>query len=57
MLKRVIFHWHAYNVTLTLARFNAMFMYDANDVTLKCYYTSVISFLLNGFFAISSLNV
>jgi hypothetical protein len=34
---------------LTLARFNAMFIYSANDVTSKCYYTSVISFLLNGF--------
>jgi hypothetical protein len=26
-----------------------MFLYSANDVTSKCYYTSVISFLLNGF--------
>jgi hypothetical protein len=33
----------------TLARINAMFIYSANDVMSKCYFTSVISFLLNGF--------
>jgi hypothetical protein len=38
-----------YSVTLTSARFNAMFIYKENDVKSKCYYTSVISFLLNGF--------
>jgi hypothetical protein len=43
------FHWRTYSVTLTLARFNAIFIYDANDITSKCYYTSVISFLLHGF--------
>jgi hypothetical protein len=26
-----------------------MFLHSTNDVTSKCYYTSVISFLLNGF--------
>jgi hypothetical protein len=49
LLKWVIFQWGADSVTLTLARFNAIFLYSANDVTSKCYYNSVISFLLNGF--------
>jgi hypothetical protein len=41
------------NFSITLpwcnANNSAMFLYSANDVTSKCYYTSVISFLLNGF--------
>ena len=35
--------------------FSALLMlclYSVNDVTSKCYYTSVISFLLNGFFTL-----
>ena len=33
----------------TTLTFLTLCWYSANDVTPKCYYTSVISFLLNGF--------
>ena len=45
----VNFYRHAYIVTLMLSALLTIWLYSANDVTLKCYYTSVILFLLNGF--------
>jgi hypothetical protein len=57
LLKWVIFQWRAYSVTLTLARFKPMFLYSANDVTSKCYYTSVIYFLLNRGYWISESSI
>jgi hypothetical protein len=47
MNAKLLFHRRAYCVTQTLALFNAMFIYSANDATSKYYYTSVMSFLLN----------
>jgi hypothetical protein len=44
-----LFHWRAFSETLTLARFNAMFVYNENDVTLYCHYNNVKPFILNGF--------
>jgi hypothetical protein len=38
------------SVMLTIARYNSMLIYSANDVMSKCYYTCVIGLsFLNGF--------
>ena len=49
IVKRSIFHQQAYNVMLTFSALLMLCLYNANDIMSKCYYTSVISFLLNGF--------
>ena len=47
--KKDHFHRHAYNITQMFSALLTLCLYSANDVTSKCYYTSVISFLLHGF--------
>ena len=46
------FSRHAYNVTLTFSALLTLYLYGANDVTSKYYYSSVVSFLLNGFISL-----
>ena len=48
--KRIIFHRHAYNVTLMFSALQTLCLYNSvNDVLSKCYYTSVMSLLVNGY--------
>ena len=47
--KNIIFLRHALNVTLMFSALLTLCLYSLNDVISKCYYTSVISFLLNGY--------
>ena len=49
IVKKIIFHRHAYNVTLKFSAVLKLYLYSANGVTSKCYYTSVMPFFLFGF--------
>ena len=46
--KRSFFH-QTFNVMLMFCLLLMLCLYNTNDVTSKCYYTSVISFSLHGF--------
>ena len=49
IVKKIIFHQHSYYIMLMLSTLLTLCLYSANNITSKYYYTSVISFLLNGF--------